>query len=280
VLWSCAGLVAVGALLTPLAWVQRHGAQRNWIHELPRDTRLEDVLRHPLAGELGGPVHGFVQAAFVLALVAIALLLVRGTARARRGALVASGIVVGSLALPFLPSFVPSLDFFFARNSLAVVVPMLIVVAAGLAVPRGGWIAGVTLVVLCTLWMVINVAVPLDKKLQRDDWRGAVDSLGPVTQPRVVATAPVFHRLPLDTYLDRATRIGPAGAVASELDIIRLRRANKAASGPIPIPGFTHVATKRTASYELDRYRTPAPVRVTPATLAPVKPSWVAFVQR
>src|SRR5207244_4033054 len=161
-------IAVVGAALLPLALEQRQGNRQGFIHALPRGTRLEDVIRHPLAGELGGPVHGFVQAAGVLALVAIALLLIRGGLREGRGVLVAFSVAAVSLAIPLAFSFT-SLDYFLARNSLAVTVPLLVVVAAGLAVPRGGWIARGTLVGLCVLWMIINVSVPLDKKLQRDD---------------------------------------------------------------------------------------------------------------
>lgn len=275
-----AGIGAVGLLLLPFALVQNRGNQRSFIHELPRGTRLEDIIRHPLAGELGGPVHGFVQAAAVLSLVSIALLIWRGGVLEKLGAAVAFGIFFVSIAVPFVISLVPSVDFFFARNSLAVVVPMLIVIAAGLSVPRGGWIAALTLVGLCALWMAVNIAVPLDKKLQRDDWRGAVHSLGPVTQPRVVATAPDFLRLPLATYLHHETRMAPSGAVAAEVDVIRLRRSTQAVTAPIAIEGFTAASVKRTPSYELVRYRSARPVLVTPATLGAIKPSWAALVQR
>jgi hypothetical protein len=40
------------------------------------------------------------------------------------------------------------------------------------------------------------------------------------------------------------------------------------------------VGVKRTESYELDRYAAPRPTRVTAATLAPLKPTSVAFQQR
>ncbi|MFL5910796.1 MAG: phospholipid carrier-dependent glycosyltransferase [Gaiellaceae bacterium] len=277
---SFAGVAVVGLLLLPFALVQNRGNQRSFIHALPRGTRLEDIVRHPLAGELGGPVHGFVQAAAVLSLVSIALLVWRGGVLEKLGAAVAAGIVIGSLVIPFVVSFVPSVDFFFARNSLAVVLPMLIVIAAGLSVQRGGWIAGLALVGLCALWMAVNIAVPLDKKLQRDDWRGAAQALGPVTSPRVVATAPDFLRLPLVTYLHHTVLLPAGGTVAAEVDVVRLRRSTQAVTVPLAIKGFTPAAVQRTPSYELLRYRSARPVLVTPATLGSIKPSWAALVQR
>ena len=277
---SVAGIGVVGAPLLHIALVQNRGDQRTFIHALPRSTRLEDVVRHPLAGELGGPVHGFVQAAAVLSLVAVALLIWRGGVLEKLGAAVAFGIALVSVAIPFVTSLVPSLDLLFARNSLAIVVPLLVVIAAGLATPRGGWIAALTLVGLCALWITVDIAVPLDKKLQRDDWRGAVHALGPVTRPRVVATAPNYLEMPLHTYLHHAVVWGFRGTASTELDVIRLRRGTQAATGPVAIKGFTPVAVKRTPSYELDRYRAPRPVLVSPATLAPIKPSTVALIQR
>jgi mannosyltransferase len=279
VLLSVAGLAALGVPLLALALAQRKGNEQGFIRDLPRSTRLEDIVRHPLAGELGGPVHGFVQAAAVLALAAVALLVTRSGPRERRGALVAFGVGAGALAIPVAASFVHSLDYFLARNSLAVVVPFLIAIAAGLAVPRGGWIAAATLAGLCALWMAVNVSIPLDAKLQRDDWRGAVHALGPPAQPRVVATTPDFLRMPLTTYLHPAVPLGPAGATASELDLIRLRRGSAAAKQPVAIPGLAPFSVKRTVSYELDRYRAPGPVRITPATLAAIGPTAAAFVQ-
>jgi hypothetical protein len=275
-----AGVAAVAAALLPLALDQRAGDRQAFIHELPRGTRIEDFVRHPLAGELGGPVHGFVQAGAVLALVAVALLVLRGSARERRGAVIAFGIAAGSVVVPFVGSFTDDYDYLFARNSLAIVVPLLIVLAAGLAAGRAGWIGAATLVALCALWMTVNVSVPLDDSLQRDDWRGAVRALGPPSEPRVVATAPEFLDVPLAAYLEGESELGPRGTAVRELDVVRLRRGSQAATAPIAIKGFTPVAVKRTVSYELDRYRAPAPVHVTPATLAPIKPTSTAFVQR
>ncbi|MFL5887247.1 MAG: glycosyltransferase family 39 protein [Thermoleophilaceae bacterium] len=278
-LFGFAGVAVVCGALVPLARDQRHGDRQAFIHDLPRSTRLEDFVRHPLAGELGGPVHGFVQAAGVLALIAAALVLFRAGPRERRGALLALGIAVMSVAIPFVLSFT-SLDYLFARNSMAAVVPALVFIAAGLAVPSPRWLGFGVLAGLCALWLAVDIATPLDKKLQRDDWRGAVRALGPASSPRVVVTAPSFLDVPLTTYLHPAARVGPPGAVAAELDLIRLRRGSQAAAPPVAITGFTLVGVKRTVSYELLRYRAPVPVRITAATLAGLKPSSVAFFQR
>jgi uncharacterized membrane protein len=280
-LYGVAGIVAMGAALLPYALEQRKGNKQGFIHDLPRATRLDDIVRHPLAGELGGPVHGFVQVAALFSLVAIVLLVVRGGVREKRGALIALGIVLVSLVIPFTFSFTKHYDYLFQRNLLATVVPMAIVLAAGFAVARGGWIARIGLAGLCVTWMVINIAVPLDKKLQREDWRNAVSSLGPNSEPRVVATSPSFFDVPLHTYLKRAKRLRGGGAVTNEVDLIWLWRDSRGAHRPIGIPGFRLVAIRRTPSYELDRYRAQPPVLVTPhGTLAPVKPSSAAFLQQ
>jgi hypothetical protein len=221
-----------------------------------------------------------VQVAALFSLVAIVLLITRGGVREKRGALIALGIVLVSLVIPFAFSFTNHYDYFFQRNSLATVVPMAIVLAAGFAVPRAGWIGRIGLAGLCVTWMVINIAVPLDKKLQRDDWRDAVRALGPTSQPRVVATSPYFFDVPLGTYLKRARHITPNGAVTGEIDLIWLWRDPRGARRPVAIPGFRLVSVRRQPSYELDRYRAASPTHVTPATLAPIKPSWFAFVQQ
>ena len=273
-----AGIAAITGALVPFALDQRKGNHQGFIHHLPRGTRLEDFIRHPLAGELGGPVHGFVQAAALLALVAVVLLFTRAGARERRGALIALGVVVGSVVIPLAFTFT-SFDYLLARNSLAIAVPMIVFVTAGLAAPRGGWIARAALAGLCLLWLAVDIAVPLDKKIQRDDWRGAVHALGTPSGPRVVVTVPYYFDEPLVVYLHHAQRLGPGGTTAGEIDLIRTRRGSGAARGPVAIPGFTAFAVKATPSYELDRYRAPSPVHVDAATLSGIKPSSVAFVQ-
>ena len=105
-------------------------------------------------------------------------------------------------------------------------------------------------------------------------------TLGPVSGTRVVATSPFYFDVPLREYLRGASPLPGSGVVASEVDLVQLRRCAQAATAPVAITGFTLAAVKRTVSYSLYRYRASAPVRVvTASTLAPVKPSFVAFVQ-
>jgi mannosyltransferase len=272
-----AAIAAVGAALIPLALDQRSGGRQAFITNFPRSTRISDLPKHMLAGELGGPFHGFVPAAGVFLIVAAWLLINRATRRERNGAATALALAAAAVAVPLVMSFT-KWDYFFARNLIALAVPVVGFSAGGLAAARAGWIGAAGVAGLCAVWMVVNVAVPLDSKLQRDDWRGALKAMGTATAPRVVATEPDFDGTPLALYLaGERTYPGP-GFPVREIDVIRLARNGRRLPA-LAFPGFRAVARRRTASYQLDRFSSPTPMPVQPEALRQLGPTWAAYLQ-
>jgi mannosyltransferase len=274
---SAAGIAAVGAALTPLALDQRSGGRQAFITHFPRGTRVSDLPKHMLAGELGGPVHGFVPAAGVFVVIAACLVLTRAAPRERDGALTALALAAAAVAVPLVMSFT-KWDYFFARNLIELTVPVLIFTAGGLAAARAGWIGPAALAGLCAVWMTVNIAVPLDSKLQRDDWRGAVKAMGQAGAARVVVTTPDFQGTPLALYLADARRSPGTGVPVPEVDVVRLARNGRRLAA-LSFPGFRAVERHRTDSYQLDRFSSPAPLPLQVSELQQLGPTWAAFVQ-
>jgi hypothetical protein len=105
-----------------------------------------------------------------------------------------------------------------------------------------------------------------------------VRTIGRPATPRVVATGPDFDGTPLALYLKGERSWPGPGFPVPEIDVIRLAR-NGRVLPPLSFPGFRPVARKRTASYQLDRFFSPRPLRVRPEALRQIAPTWAAYLQ-
>jgi len=105
-----------------------------------------------------------------------------------------------------------------------------------------------------------------DKSLQRDDWRSAASELGPAGTAVVVS--PSYDTMPLSIY-DPDLRPAPPASFVREADV--LGEGRPPAFGPAKaLSGFAVQQIIRTPSYELVRYRSVRPQRLTPAQLQAV----------
>jgi hypothetical protein len=156
-------------------------------------------------------------------------------------------------------------DYLLDRNVIALYIPLVLAVAAGLGCSGRLGLAGAT--VICAVAVVVDVQVASQAKLQRDDWRGAAAALGPPSGPRAIVVTPDYAKKPLRLYAGSLPPLGPAGADVSEVDVIGNARP-VAFRDPPPPAGFAVASRKITPSYELIRFRSPAPVHVTPDALA------------
>jgi hypothetical protein len=141
----------------------------------------------------------------------------------------------------------------------------VLAVAAGLGAWRRLGLAGAA--VICAVAVVVNVQVASQAKLQRDDWRGLAAALGPAREPRAIVVTPDYAKKPLRLYAGSMPPLAPAGADVIEVDVIGNARP-VAFRDPPPPAGFALASRKITPSYELVRFRAPAPVHVTPDALA------------
>ena len=248
--WLATGAVtAVGVALIPLALHQRDLGHTSFIADLSFRSRVGDLPKKLVTGELGTPTPLIGPLAGAIAVAAIAYALWR-----RRSARILVAIAVAAGLLPLaLAAF--GADYVLPRNLIAVYVPVILVVAAGLA----GRLGLLGAAVICAVALAVNVEVASNVKLQRDDWRGAAEQLKtpPPGEARAVIVSPDFAKKPLRLYAGSLPPLPPQGADVREVVAIVNGRPPK---DPAPPAGFDQVVARvRTPSYVLVRFRSPVP---------------------
>src|SRR6266508_3113584 len=207
-------------------------------------------------------------AAAMLALLGLALMFTATPAATRRAASVAGALAAAYLAVPLVIAVVGS-DYVIARNMVAVVVPAAVFLAAGYAT---NWLGIAAAGTLCALSLAIVLAVATDVRYGRTDWRGAAKAVAPATFERAIVVTPDIGREVWKPYLSGLRE--PAGSTVSVREIVVLGLATEGgfstgavhppeATPRTPPHGFRLVATQRTSTFALVRYRSasgPAPV--------------------
>lgn len=267
----------VGLAYVPLAITQSNieASGGDWISNISIVQRVAETPGFFMVGfEVPFPL-AIVLAVLAAALVAggLALLLLRGTPRERRGALVAGTVGLGGLLIPLVLTPL-GLDFFIYKNVLATLLPLAIVIGAGYAAVRAGRTGiglAVTLVALSFGIVVASADVP---KYQKETWRQAVDGLGPSHGARAIVITPGDHaREALEVYLPQGHQLGDGNAAVEEIDVLALPRRplggienpkvpNPEQPLPPPPPGFRLAETRRNDDYLLLRYLASAPSRI------------------
>ncbi len=174
--WAVAGVAAAGLALAPIALHQAQGGHNSWITSFHITRRLHDAAIAFVAGETGLLKHAVIPA--VLLAAAVALLLWRGGRAERRGAAVALAIGLGSVGLALFFAALGK-DYVLGRNLLPALVPLLLVVASGIALPRAARLGPALGALLVAYWLAFCVYVDFRPALQRDDWRSAAAVVGP-----------------------------------------------------------------------------------------------------
>ena len=231
--------LATGLALAPLALGQRANEGAAFIGESTLLTRLAQVPKQFLVG-YDAPLEPLLIALTALAvLIGFAGLaaLVGGrdsardvvSSRARNETTLLTGLTAAALALPVLGALAGE-DHLITRNVVAALAPACALVGAGLAVaarrlPRG---APAALAVACLAGALAAVGVARSPELQRDDWRAAVASLGPIEGPRLIVATPDSALTPLRYYLPGLRRATPPAFTTAEIDYVAL---------PVRLPG-------------------------------------------
>jgi mannosyltransferase len=281
-----AALAAAGALglaaaaLAPLAAHQRDLGHTEFIAKLGLARRITDLPKKLVTGELGTPTPLIGPLAGLIAVAAIVYALwarpragrqapAAPTGAERRPVLVLLGLTAAAGAFPLALALAGS-DYLLPRNLIAVYVPLVLVVAAGLAKAGRAGIAGAA--VICAVALTVNLEVTQDADLQRDDWRQAAKQLGtpPPNQTRAVIVSPDFAKKPLRLYAGSLPPLPPSTPVN---EVYLLVNARPPSPPPPPPPGFQAGPTTRTPSYTLTRYLSAAPAPVDPTKFPTPKPA-------
>ena len=277
-----AGPVLVALLASPLPALA-----------LTQRTRTYWFLGLPLARRVGETGHLFLvgfrppatTAAFATAAAAVAvglvLLAVRADAAQRRGALVAGVVGVGAVAVP-VGLALAGTDYVNGRNLVGALVPLLVVVAAGLGARRAG-ILGVaaTAAIVAASFSVLDAARE-DRVAQRPGFRQVATVIGPAHGRRAILLdgSRTWAR-PLGVYLPRTWWMPRRGAPVTEVDVVRREptahdcpdatwwgaACDVGPRPPITTPparGFRAAGVFDTAGFEVRRWRSARPVRIVP----------------
>lgn len=255
------GLAAAGLALSPIALHQAAGKNNNWIAASGLAGRLHAAAIAFLSSEAALLKHALVP--LVLCLAAVALLVWRGRRRERRGAALGGGVGAGTILLALLLALLGQ-DYVLGRNLLPALVPLLAVVAIGVAAPRAGRLGLAVGVLLVGYWLAFCVYVDLRPTLQREDWRSAAAAIGPNRgRPRAIVAYEQGGE-PLSFYLPRGQRqvkykTWDAEPVAvAEVDVVS-GRPPPPRHRALP-PSFREVERRVVGPMTLLRYRTPRPL--------------------
>lgn len=256
VLPAVAVVAATGLALIPLISAQVNPTHIGWIEESLLSTRFLEAGVSFLAGETGHVIAEPPRERYALlplAMIGAALLLVaaRGTRRERRGALLGLVIGIGVAALALLAALIGR-DYVVERNLLPALVPLASAASIGFAAERARRLGLLLALALCAYWVAFDIHVSETPNLQRPDFRGIVEELGPPSGPRAIVTWKLAAD-PVRFYLhNHAERIYSGDWPVREIDVISKSLEGRAVTGMPKV--FHPIARVRFERLTLTRY--------------------------
>lgn len=256
VLPAVAGVGLVGLALVPLIAAQVNPKHIGWIDATPLSGRLFQTGVSFLAGETGHviaepPRERYALIPVVLAGVALLLLALRGSWRERRGAMPPLAVGLGVAALAAVAALAGK-DYVAERNLLPALAPLAVVAAIGFSASGARRVGAVCATLLCAYWLGFAVYVARTPNLQRPDFRGLTEQLGPASRPRAIVGWKLAAD-PIRFYLhDSSERFYSGEAPLREIDVVA-KPAAKALPEFIP-PSFHEVERLRMERLTLTRY--------------------------
>lgn len=254
----------IGLALVPLALAQSGNV--SWVAEVPRLRRVIEVAQ----GFLVGPQPPWEVSVTVLAgvvfLVAMGLLVLRGSEFEQR-AVQPAAIVGGAAVLVPMVLALGGLDYVLARNLIVAWVPLALVVAGGLAARRAGAVGPAVALVTVVLGVGVVGSTATTPKFGAEDWRGAARALGPPPLGgRAIVLWPDAGVDPFLLYRPQARRLPDEGASVSEVVFVtlgsgRLDSASQDSLSP-PSPPFTLEAHEHGEHFTIARFRARRPTLV------------------
>ncbi len=256
VLPAVAAVTAAGLALVPLISAQVNPTHIGWIEESLLSTRFLETGVSFLVGETGHviaepPRERYALLPGILLGIALLLVAVRGTRRERRGALL--GVLLGSgVAVLTLLAALAGKDYVVERNLLPALLPLALAAAIGFGADRARRLGLLLAVALCAYWTAFGVYVTQTPNLQRPDFRGITEELGPARGPRAIITWKLAAD-PVRLYLrDRSQRIYSGDWGLRTIDVISKSLEGRNVTG---VPRVFHpVARVRFERLTLTRY--------------------------
>jgi hypothetical protein len=210
------------------------------------------------------------------------MLALRADPAERRGALFAGAFALAGFLLGLVLVLV-GVDSLITRNLLVVLIPLIVLVAGGLGARRAGLLGLTGVAVLCAIGLAATVAVIVDWRYQRPEWRRLAHALdvGASRQgARAVLVQEVPGLYPLAIYLPGLRFMKHGRATVRELDVVAAGDGLPnawfcwwgAACNLVPspldaalrIPGFdADVRVLRVEQFSVLRLRASTPVRLT-----------------
>ena len=249
---------AVGLALVPLAISQRGEGHTDFISDIALSTRIGDLPKRFVTGELGTPTPliGPLAGLLVVAALAYALWAAPEDARARGLAALAGVSVLVPIVLA-----VAGFDLLLPRNAIAAYIPVAILVGAGFAAHARGLVPAVA---LCALMLVVTVQIAVNDHLQRDDWRAVAADLRRLDgEGRGIVITSEPQVKPLEHYLPGLEPYPDDGATIQDVATVEITRERAERAPALPAP-FHQIERRREPSYEIARFRS-GPIQVLPA---------------
>jgi 4-amino-4-deoxy-L-arabinose transferase-like glycosyltransferase len=270
------------AALAPLAFGQRENDTAAFITGSDLLTRLAQLPKQFLVG-YDAPLEVLFVAITALAFLAGAA----GLAALRSGRIDASprersetasltALCAVALLLAVLAAIAGE-DHLITRNVLFVLPVVCALVGAGLAV-AARWLPGpaaaLALGAACAAGVITVAGVARDADLQRDDWRAAVEALGPINEPRLIIATPGSALETLRYYLPGIQAVTAPAVTTAEIDYIGLPvrlpgerpEPPRPAQPGAPVAGYTLAGRTDGDTYTVLRWTTQAPA---PAPIVP-----------
>jgi mannosyltransferase len=266
---ACLPAIGVAVALAPLAYAQSDNPGH--IEDIALARRVAQLPKALLVG-FDAPAE------VILAVIAVVLAIVAALPALREGtmgdhAVRLSLFVAGATVTVPLALAIAGVDYFSARYLIPVVLPIAAVVGAGAAI-RAWALAATALMSL--IFIAVDVAVPLDVRYQRTDWRGLSQAVGPASSARVVVISPASDRGPFEVYFGDAL---PLKAPEPVPEVVVAALATKGGfeaevpspprpDGFRPLAGFRLVERRLAPTYTLLRFRAAFARRMTPRAAA------------
>lgn len=260
-------VLAVTALLLPIALRQAENAHAAWIAQQPLSQRLERAGAK-LAGSDNGDEHGARQPGPIpllvpagLAVAGLAMLALLGDRTERRRAGVAAAVGGVGMIVPLaLGAF--GADYFDGRNMLPVFVPLILVIAAGFGVRRAGPAGLLAAGAFCLCSLVFTIEIDRLPRLQREDLRTAAKEIGSPRPGVAIVTVRYAASQPLRYYLGASLVRGPLPPLREVELVGSALAANRNARRLLP-PQFRRVESKPVSyNFTLTRFRSVRPASV------------------
>ncbi|MDX6664100.1 MAG: mannosyltransferase [Solirubrobacteraceae bacterium] len=274
-----AGAVAVVAAcsagLLSLAATQR--TRHYYFLDIPLSHRVQGVAHDFLVGF--SPPATRLPAAAALGAAGVALGALVWRRRSQPGTTAPALALAGALGIP-LALALAGLDYVNSRNVIAAVVPLAILLGAGLGtLPRRlGLGAGVVLAAV-SVWTTASLAG--DPGAQRPPWQRVATALGSLPRTAaIVLDGSSTWAGPLNFYLPHLWFADRGGARVREIAVLHRLRSHAGCGRPTwwgpecseharplpaaPAPGFRFVARREVGDFEIATYVAGRPVRVYP----------------